>query len=130
MATTTRRSRREPTVPQPTAPKEADPAQAEREAQEAAWQALVERATSGDTAPARQVKRALALEAERAALMKRIADNREYMRLMDRNEELDDDQAEFLDTFYPEKERGQLRSKEDIEATRKAREAARKTNTD
>ena len=113
-------------MPQPKAPEatpEQDPAVAEAEA---AWQALVERATSGNSSAAKQITRALSLEKERAELMRRISDNRDYLRLMDRNEELDDDQADFLDTFYPEKERGERRSKEAIEATRKAREAARK----
>jgi len=115
-------------MPQPqAAPKEADPAQADREAAEAAWQALVERATAGDNAGARQIKRAIGLEADRATLMKQITDNRDYLRLMDRTDELDEDQQEFLDVFYPEKERGSRRDQSDIEATRKAREAARKS---
>lgn len=112
------------------------PKQSEKDAEKAAqaeaakqWAELVARATGSSETPAeRQVVRAVKLEVQRAELMKKIADNRDYLRLMDRNEELSEDQAEFLDTFYPEKERGERRSKEDIEATRRAREAARKDN--
>ena len=78
----------------------------------------------------RQIARAKTLEKQRAELMKKISDNREYLRLMDRNDELTDTQAEWLDVFYPEKEKGERRSKEEVEATRKAREAARKDGND
>ena len=111
----------------PQAPKapEKTPEQIAAEEQDAAWLALVERATSGDGSGAKQIARAVTLERERADVMKRVSDNRDYLRLMDRNDELDADQAEFIDTFYPEKERGDRRSKDDIEATRRARELAR-----
>jgi hypothetical protein len=126
MATATRRRKQ---VPQAAAPPKADPKAPETDPDEIAWRELVDRATAGDTPADRQIRRAVELEADRAKLMKRISDNREYLRLMDKNDELSEDQADFLDTFYPEKERGERRSKEDIEATRKAREAARKDGT-
>jgi len=129
MPTATRRRDRVPQAAKaPKTDAEAEAAAAAAAEQEAAWTALVDRATSGGSSAAKQITRAISLEQERADVMKRIADNRDYLRLMDRNEELDEDQAEFLDTFYPEKERGERRSKEDIEATRKARESARKTS--
>lgn len=111
-----------PEAPAPTAPDNG--AESEAAAQE--WADLVARVTAGDSSAAKQIGRAISLEKERAELMKRIGDNRDYLRLMDKNEELNEDEADFLDTFYPEKERGQRREKADIEATRKAREAARK----
>ena len=57
--------------------------------------------------------------------MERIADNRNYLRLMDKNEALTAAQGEWLDKFYPLKEKGERRSKEDIEATREIRKEAR-----
>ena len=114
---------KEKKVPQPK-----NPDVTEQEANEsAAWTALVDRATSGDTLAANEIRGAIQLEKRRSDLMKEIQDNRELLRLLDRRGTLDDDQAEFLDIFYPEKERGSRRQKDDIEATRKAREAARKT---
>lgn len=83
------------------------------------------------TAPAqtpaeRQIERAMKLEQERSELQEKIGKNREYLRLMAANDELTADQKKWLDVFYPEKEKGERRSAEEIEATRKAREAARK----
>lgn len=77
--------------------------------------------TSGE----KQIHRASVLEAERAEVMKRIAANREYLRLMEENEELEDDEADWLADFYPEKEKGQQRSEDEIERTRKVKAAAR-----
>lgn len=80
----------------------------------------------GDRTPGeRQILRAHVLEAERSELMGRIDANRKYLRLMAQNEELTEAEVTFLDTFYPEKEKGERRSEDQIEATRKAREAAR-----
>lgn len=78
------------------------------------------------SAAQRQILRAHNLEKERAELQTKIGKNRDYLRLMDAGEELDTEQAAWLVTFYPEKEKGERRSAEEIEATRKAREAARK----
>jgi hypothetical protein len=72
----------------------------------------------------RQIARAKSLEKERAALIKRIASNREFLRLMDENEALTKEQGEWLDLFYPLKEKGERRSKDDIDATREAKKAA------
>jgi hypothetical protein len=113
------------------APKEDPEAQAAREAEEAAqaeWLALVDRACEGDSPGARQVKRAIELEQEISVLRQRVADNRTYLRLMDRNGELTDDQGEFTDVFYAEKERGRERTEEESAATTRARKLAREAN--
>lgn len=91
--------------------------------------ALIKRITEKDaadlTSGEKQVARAIRLERERSDVMKRIAANREYLRLMEENEELGEDEADWLDDFYPQKEKGQQRSDDEIERTRKAKAAAR-----
>lgn len=72
------------------------------------------------------ITQAMALERERAGVMEKVGANRTELRLIDKQGNLSDEQGEWLDTWYPEKEKGERRSKDDIEATRKAREAARK----
>jgi len=72
------------------------------------------------------IARAIKLEQDRARIMEQVGANRRSLRDLDAQDALDDEQAAFLDTWYPEKERGERRSKDDIEATRRAREAARK----
>lgn len=79
----------------------------------------------GESAAERQIARAGALERERSALQDRIGKNRDYLRLMDSNEELSQEQGDWLDAFYPEKEKGNQRGKDEIERTRKVKEAAR-----
>ena len=78
------------------------------------------------TSAEKQIVRAHALEGERSALQEKVAKNREYLRLMEANDELTADQIAWRKLFYPDKEKGERRSKEDIEATRQARKAARK----
>lgn len=78
------------------------------------------------TSAERQIERAKDLERQRFELMKAIGKNREYLRLMDANDELSEDEGAWLDTFYPNKERGEQRSAGEVEATRLAKEAARK----
>lgn len=78
------------------------------------------------SAGARQIERAKQLEKERGVLQGKIAKNREYLRLMADNDELSAAEKKFVEVFYPEKEKGERRSDEEIEATKKAREAARK----
>lgn len=73
----------------------------------------------------KQIFRAETFEAERSEVMKRIAANREYLRLMDENDELGDDEQAWLDDFYPQKEKGSSRTEAEIERTRKAKQAAR-----
>lgn len=115
--------------PQATAaPQETAEDRAKREAEEA-WKTLVREATKGDTPGSRQVKRAIRLEAQISKLREQVNDNRDYLRLMDRNEELSEAQAEFVDTFYPEKEKGERRPPEEVEATRRARAFARKNGS-
>lgn len=84
---------------------------------------------SEQTAAERQIARAKDLERQRGDLMDLITANRDYLRLMDKNDELTDEQGDWLDVFYPLKEKGEQRSKSEIEATRKAREEARKGDT-
>lgn len=92
------------------------------------WADVVAEATEGDSPGARQVRRAIDLEAQISKLREKVNDNRTYLRLMDRNDELSEAQAEFTDVFYAEKERGERKTKEEALATRRARESARKGN--
>ena len=78
------------------------------------------------TVTERQIQRANHLERERAKLQEAVDKNRQYLRLMGDNDELSDAEKAWLDSFYPEKEKGERRSDEDIVATRDIREAARK----
>lgn len=88
--------------------------------------ALVLAKDDGDLSTAeRQIKRALVLEKTRAEHQDKISKNRDYLRLMDGNEELTEEQGAWLDSFYPVKEKGEQRTKEEIELTRKAKERAR-----
>lgn len=94
------------------------------------WLELVERATEGDNAGARQIARAIELEREITRLRARVNSNRTYLRLMNDNNELTDDQSEFVDVFYAEKERGERRTDEEAEATQRARRLARQNGKD
>jgi serine protease inhibitor len=77
------------------------------------------------TSAERQIERAKHLESQRAEIMVQVAKNRDYLRLMDQNGELTEEQGVWLDAFYPLKERGARRSKDDIDATRRAKAEAR-----
>lgn len=102
--------------------------QAKRQAEAAAdaqWLELVAAATQGDSPGARQVKRAIELERQINDLRTKVNDNRTYLRLMDRNDELTDEQGTFVDVFYAEKERGERRTEEEAAATNRARRLAR-----
>lgn len=72
------------------------------------------------------VARAVEFEKERAALMTKIGANRDSLRNLLKQDALEDDLAKFVREFYPEKEKGSSRDEDEIEATRKLREAARK----
>lgn len=132
MATTTRKRR---TMPQPAAPPAEAPKQTDAAKEAAAqaeqdWLDLVKDATStGHELAQEYVQDAIRLEADRAGVLAKIADVRDMLRKLDNTDKLNEAQAEFLDVFYPEKERGERRSAEDLEATRRAREAARKNGT-
>jgi len=92
----------------------------------AALMARIDEKDPGDLSSAeKQISRAVRLERERSEAMKKVAANREYLRLMEENEELGDEEADWLDDFYPQKERGRGRSEDEIERTRKAKAAAR-----
>jgi hypothetical protein len=82
-------------------------------------------AAPAETSAQKQIRRAKELEGQRAKLSKSIAANREYLRLMDANDELDEEQADWLEDFYPQKEKGDRRSEEEIERTRKVKAEAR-----
>jgi len=106
MATTTRRKDR--TMPQAAAAPGPSLAEAQRVIADA------------------RIEEAKRLERERGDLMEAVSNNRTQLRQMDKANELTEAQGAWLDTFYPEKEKGERRTKEEIEATRKARESARK----
>lgn len=76
--------------------------------------------------PAWLVQQARELEKERGNLMERIGANRAILRNMHKADALEADLKEFVEKFYPEKEKGVTRSADEIEATRKEREKARK----
>lgn len=109
-----------------TTPAPAKPAEKPAEAplHKAVTSALAKKAEDRTMAE-RQIVRAHALEKQRGEHMEKIAANRTFLRMMGQTEELTDEQTDWLETFYPEKEKGERRSAEQIEATRKAREAAR-----
>lgn len=77
------------------------------------------------TSAQRQFVRANLLEQRRGDVMREIAANREYLRLMDANDELDEELGDWLEDFYPVKEKGETRSADEIERTRQAKAAAR-----
>jgi hypothetical protein len=116
-------------VPQATQPPKQETAEEKADREFAAhWAEVVAAATEGDSPGARQVRRAITLEKQVAELREKVNDNRTYLRLMDRNEELSEAQAEFTDVFYPEKEKGERKPKEETQATRRAKLAARSTD--
>lgn len=113
--------------PQPAAPPAEPKAEPKDDAAEQEWNELVDRATStGHELAQEYVKDAIRLEGERAAVMAEISVTRDMLRNLDKTNKLNDDQAEFIDVWFPEKERGQNRSRDDIEATRRAKLAARR----
>lgn len=77
-----------------------------------------------------EIQAAKELEYQRGQLGDQINSNREALRLFDARNMLDEDQGAWLDLFYPLKGRGTSRTKEETEATRKAKEAARKEVAD
>lgn len=79
-----------------------------------------------ETAGERQIARAEHLERENARLLKAVDANRKYLRLMDENDELTKAESAWLRDFYPQKAKGDKRSDDELDATRKVREAARK----
>ena len=99
-------------------------------AEEVKPESVFDEALIDDTAAGRQIGRAMKLERERSELQARIASNRDYLRLMDKNEELSNDQGAWLDAFYPQKEKGTRRDKDDVERTRLIKAAARKAKND
>jgi hypothetical protein len=78
------------------------------------------------TAPDRQIARAIELEIDRANIGEDITANRDYIRLMEKNDELTPVQVKWRKIFYPDKVKGKQRSDDEIEATRKLKVQARK----
>lgn len=79
-----------------------------------------------DPSVAEAIREARSLERQRGELLGRIADNRDFLRLMDRREKLTEEQGEWLDAFYPLKEKDSQRTAEEIKRTKELRAAARK----
>lgn len=116
---TAAKPKQDPAPPEATKPPEAPPAAP-------SFIAQIVAKDEADRSPAeRQIIRALTLEKERSEHQTKVSKNRDYLRLMDANEELTAEQGEWLDAFYPLKEKGEQRSKDEIERTRKAKEEAR-----
>lgn len=69
---------------------------------------------------------AVKLEQQSATLQKQISANRSQLRNLVAMGACTAEQRRWVQVFYPEKQRGERRSAEDVEATRKARLAARK----
>lgn len=115
-------------APQPVAQTDAQKEAAARKAEaEAAQQRLASLTSEGGTESVRiGIARAVELERRRADLMEAISNNRLKLRLAQKDGEMTDDQTAWLHEFYPDKEKGDRRSKAQIEATRKAKDAARR----
>lgn len=79
------------------------------------------------TMPEDQFLRAVELERTKAGLQKQITANRNFLRMMDVSEALSDDLSEWLEVFYPTKEKDAKRDKDEVTVTRKNHEAAAKT---
>ena len=72
------------------------------------------------------IEQAQELEREGAEHAKKVTANRTALRGMDTQGNLNAEQRKFVRTWYPDKEKGSRRSKEEIKATRDLREKARK----
>ncbi len=84
----------------------------------------------GDDYVSRKIAQAKTLEKQRGELQEKIGANRRQLRDMAATGDLTTEQVAWLDAFYPEKERGERRSKDEIERTRKLREEARQDGAD
>lgn len=76
--------------------------------------------------PEVQFLRAVALEQQKVAIQKQITANRAFLRLMGDTDTLSEELAEWLEVFYPTKEKDAQRSKDEVTETRKNHEAAAK----
>lgn len=74
----------------------------------------------------RQFLRAVKLEGEKASIMRQINANRGLLRTLDETEELSDDLSDWLEDFYPTKEKDAKRDAEEVKNTRLNHEAAAK----
>lgn len=76
--------------------------------------------------PEVQFLRAVSLEQQKATIMKQITANRTFLRVMDESDALDDDLAEWLEVFYPTKEKDATRDDDQVKVTRANHLAAAK----
>lgn len=76
--------------------------------------------------PAWLIEQAEDLIRQQGKLNEKIVAVRQQLRTLDKLDGLDEKQQEWLDTVFPYKAKGERRDKDEIEATRKAREAIRR----
>lgn len=74
--------------------------------------------------PEVQFMRAVALEKRKSDLLKEINANREFLRIMSKSEALDVELSDWLEVFYPTKEKDSKRDRDEVTETRKNHEAA------
>lgn len=113
-------------APQPAA-KEKEPDTATTDDAAAEYQDLIAAATGDDADHAegtRQVKRAIQLYREMVAARTNLNGCRDLLRSLRKNEGLNQDQEEFVDVFFPDKERGTSRSQDEINASKKLHDVA------
>jgi hypothetical protein len=72
----------------------------------------------------RQFLRAISLEGQKASIMRQINANRGLLRTLDDTDELTADLSDWLDEFYPTKEKDAKRDADEVKQTRLNHEAA------
>lgn len=74
-----------------------------------------------------QVARAIELEGRKEAINQEVTANRNFLRLMVKSKAITDEAIiDFVEDFYPLKEKDSQRSKDEVQRTRLAKESARK----
>jgi len=120
-------------VPQPAAaptPTPPAPAPAQTSAQREQDADLLELISTASTAGGRyelgsvQIRRAIELEANLVEARKARNDNRDLLRLLARNESLNEDQIDFVEIWAAQKTRGGSRSQESQQQTKRLKELA------
>lgn len=74
----------------------------------------------------RQFLRAISLEGQKASIMRQINANRGLLRTLGDTDELSDDLTDWLEEFYPTKEKDAKRDGDEVKQTRLNHEAAAK----
>lgn len=112
--------------PQPTASQQSAPAEkvVEKTLTEELFEELSKIPEAERDIPEVQFLRAVTLEGRKAALQREINANRQFLRIMKDTDTLSDDLAEWLEVFYPTKEKDAQRSKDEVTDTRQNHEAA------